>query len=159
MQLQHHKRPFVEIRSSLHVLERIACSVKYNEPVLLVGETGTGKTTIVQNLALMLDQKLTVLVCCIFLYYFLLFIIVLQMCLSDTLWWFLLQNLSQQSDVADLLGGFKPMDAQSVYVSLYGEFLSLFTKTFPKEVFLFFFLFIFCEKFLLMAVMLFCCSE
>lgn len=70
-----------------------------------------------------------------------------------------LQNLSQQSDVADLLGGFKPMDAQSVYVSLYGEFLSLFTKTFPKEVFLFFFLFIFCEKFLLMAVMLFCCSE
>ncbi|KAL2575217.1 hypothetical protein GLYMA_16G004800v4 [Glycine max] len=101
--LQQHKRPFVEIRSSMHVLERIACSVKYNEPVLLVGETGTGKTTIVQNLALRLDQKLTVL------------------------------NLSQQSDVADLLGGFKPMDAQSVYVSLYGEFLSLFTKTFPKE--------------------------
>ncbi|KAL3008468.1 hypothetical protein AAZX31_07G033800 [Glycine max] len=101
--LQHHKRPFVEIRSSLHVLERIACSVKYNEPVLLVGETGTGKTTIVQNLALMLDQKLTVL------------------------------NLSQQSDVGDLLGGFKPMDAQSVCVSLYNEFLTLFTKTFSVE--------------------------
>ncbi|TKY64312.1 Midasin protein [Spatholobus suberectus] len=101
--LQQHKRPFVEIRSSLHVLERIACSVKYNEPVLLVGETGTGKTTIVQNLALRLDQKLTVL------------------------------NLSQQSDVADLLGGFKPMDAQSVYVSLYNEFLTLFTKTFSAE--------------------------
>lgn len=60
---KEHGRPFVEIRSSLHVLERIACSVKYNEPVLLVGETGTGKTTLVQNLALRLGQKLTVLVC------------------------------------------------------------------------------------------------
>ncbi|WVZ26656.1 hypothetical protein V8G54_005200 [Vigna mungo] len=101
--LQQHKRPFVEIRSSLHVLEQIACSVKYNEPVLLVGETGTGKTTIVQNLALRLGQKLTVF------------------------------NLSQQSDVADLLGGFKPMDAQSVYLSLYKEFKELFTKTFPVK--------------------------
>jgi len=52
----------VQIRSSFHVLEKIACSVKWNEPVLLVGETGTGKTTLVQNLALRLGQKLTVLV-------------------------------------------------------------------------------------------------
>jgi midasin len=44
------------------VLEQIACAVKYNEPILLVGETGTGKTTLVQNLAMMLGQKLTVLV-------------------------------------------------------------------------------------------------
>lgn len=73
MQLQQHKRPFVEIRSSLHVLERIACSVKYNEPVLLVGETGTGKTTIVQNLALRLGQKLTVFVCFDFFCFLLLF--------------------------------------------------------------------------------------
>ncbi|KAJ4836844.1 hypothetical protein Tsubulata_018473 [Turnera subulata] len=93
----------VKMRSSLHVLERIACSVKYNEPVLLVGETGTGKTTLVQNLAMMLGQKLTVL------------------------------NLSQQSDVADLLGGFKPMDPQSICVPLYREFESLFTKSFSKE--------------------------
>jgi ABC-type dipeptide/oligopeptide/nickel transport system ATPase component len=71
MQLHERKIPFVAIRSSLFVLERIACSVKHNEPVLLVGETGTGKTTLVQNLALMLGQKLTVLVCCILLYYFL----------------------------------------------------------------------------------------
>ncbi|AET01690.2 midasin [Medicago truncatula] len=95
--------PFVEIRSSLFVLERIACSVKHNEPVLLVGETGTGKTTLVQNLALRLGQKLTVL------------------------------NMSQQSDVADLLGGFKPVDEQFVYSHLYQEFMALFARTFPIE--------------------------
>ncbi|RDX86825.1 Midasin, partial [Mucuna pruriens] len=101
--LKQHERPFVALCSSLHVLERIACSVKYNEPVLLVGETGTGKTTLVQNLALRLGQKLTVL------------------------------NLSQQSDVTDLLGGFKPKDAQRVYPSLYNDFKRLFTSTFPTK--------------------------
>ncbi|PNX84202.1 midasin, partial [Trifolium pratense] len=95
--------PFVAIRSSLFVLERIACSVKHNEPVLLVGETGTGKTTLVQNLALRLGQKLTVL------------------------------NMSQQSDVADLLGGFKPVDEQFVYSNLCREFMALFARTFSKK--------------------------
>ncbi|XP_045787692.1 midasin-like [Trifolium pratense] len=95
--------PFVAIRSSLFVLERIACSVKHNEPVLLVGETGTGKTTLVQNLALRLGQKLTVL------------------------------NMSQQSDVADLLGGFKPVDEQFVYSNLCQEFMALFARTFSKK--------------------------
>jgi midasin len=100
-----HERiiPFVAIRSSLFVLERIACSVKHNEPVLLVGETGTGKTTLVQNLALRLGQKLTVL------------------------------NMSQQSDAADLLGGFKPVNEQFVYSNLCQEFMALFARTFSKK--------------------------
>ncbi|KAL6547365.1 hypothetical protein OROMI_023086 [Orobanche minor] len=96
-------KPFVQLRSSVHALERIACSVKFNEPVLLVGETGTGKTTLVQTIATRLGQKLTVL------------------------------NLSQQSDVVDLLGGFKPLDAQFVCVPLYVEFENLFTNTFSSK--------------------------
>ncbi|KAI8548546.1 hypothetical protein RHMOL_Rhmol07G0280600 [Rhododendron molle] len=102
-EFHYERKPFVEIRSAIHVLERIACSVKLSEPVLLVGETGTGKTTLVQSLALRLGQKLTVL------------------------------NLSQQSDVADLLGGFKPMNAQFVCIPLYKEFDNLFASTFPKK--------------------------
>lgn len=47
---------------------------------------------------------------------------------------FLFQNLSQQSDVADLLGGFKPIDPQSMCVLLYREFESLFSKTFSVKV-------------------------
>ncbi|CAN4116387.1 unnamed protein product [Withania somnifera] len=97
------KKCFVEIRNLVHILERIACSVKYNEPVLLVGETGTGKTTLVQRLALRIGQKLTVL------------------------------NLSQQSDIADLLGGFKPIDAQFICIPLYKEFENLFTTTFSSK--------------------------
>lgn len=62
LQLHDQSRQFVNIRSSLCALEKIACSVRHNEPVLLVGETGTGKTTLVQNLATMLGQRLTVLV-------------------------------------------------------------------------------------------------
>ncbi|KAJ4774203.1 Midasin [Rhynchospora pubera] len=96
--VMEQRRPFVDLRSSLQALEIIACSVKYNEPVLLVGETGTGKTTLVQNLATWLGHPLTVM------------------------------NLSQQSDVTDLLGGFKPTDVQSLCVPLYHEFKDLFCK-------------------------------
>ncbi|XP_020093830.1 midasin isoform X2 [Ananas comosus] len=101
--IRKEDRPFVHLRSTLHALERVACSIKFNEPVLLVGETGTGKTTLVQNLAMWLDKPLTVM------------------------------NLSQQSDVTDLLGGFKPMDERSICVPLYHEFNELFSSTFSKD--------------------------
>ncbi|KAF9602379.1 hypothetical protein IFM89_027086 [Coptis chinensis] len=102
--VHNQTRPFVDIPSSLHILEKIACSVKHNEPVLLVGETGTGKTTLVQNLARRLGQPLTVL------------------------------NLSQQSDVEDLLGGLKPTDPRFICIPLYNEFMELFPRTFSKTV-------------------------
>ncbi|XP_073126022.1 midasin isoform X2 [Henckelia pumila] len=101
--LKNDKKPFVLLRSSVNVLEKIACSVKFKEPVLLVGETGTGKTTIVQTLATRIGQKLTVL------------------------------NLSQQSDVADLLGGFKPVDAWTFFFPLYQDFETLFTNSFSSK--------------------------
>lgn len=46
-----------------------------------------------------------------------------------------MQNLSQQSDIADLLGGFKPVDARFVCFPLYKEFENLFTKTFSLKVY------------------------
>lgn len=55
---------------------------------------------------------------------------------------FLVQNLSQQSDISDLLGGFKPTDARVVCIPLYEEFKTLFVKTYSKRVklaFIFFF--------------------
>ncbi|CAM0956904.1 unnamed protein product [Alopecurus aequalis] len=97
------KGPFADIRRALEVLERVACSVKFNEPVLLVGETGTGKTTLVQNLATWLKRPLTVV------------------------------NLSQQSDISDLLGGFKPTDARSICFPLYMEFKDLFCRSFSAK--------------------------
>lgn len=48
----------------------------------------------------------------------------------------LFQNLSQQSDVADLLGGFKPIDARFICFSLYKEFEDLFSKTFSLKVYI-----------------------
>ncbi|WVZ59171.1 hypothetical protein U9M48_009362, partial [Paspalum notatum var. saurae] len=97
------KGPFAGIRRALEILERVACSIKFNEPILLVGETGTGKTTAVQNLAAWLKQPLTVV------------------------------NLSQQSDISDLLGGYKPTDARSICFPLYVEFKDLFYRSFPAK--------------------------
>ena len=56
-------------------MERVAVATARAEPVLLVGETGTGKTASVQHLAALLGHKLTVV------------------------------NLNQQSDSSQLLGG------------------------------------------------------
>ena len=74
-------------------------AVKLEEPVLLVGETGIGKTTVVQQLAESLGHKLIAV------------------------------NLSQQSEVSDLLGGFKPVNVRSLAVPLKEEFEDLFAAT------------------------------
>ena len=98
------KRPtFARTAHAAKLLERIAVSVRLNEPTLLVGETGTGKTTVVQQLAHLLNHDLTVI------------------------------NLSQQSDSSDLLGGFKPVDVKVLAVPLKIMFDELFTRTFSKK--------------------------
>lgn len=93
------KRPFASTTHSKRLLEQIAVSVKLREPVLLVGETGIGKTTVVQQLADLLGHKLTAV------------------------------NLSQQSEVGDLLGGFKPVNARTLAIPLKEEFEDLFAST------------------------------
>ena len=47
-------------RHSLRMLEQLAACVAMDEPVLLVGETGSGKTSAVQELANILRRKLIV---------------------------------------------------------------------------------------------------
>ena len=66
---------FAQTRLSCCLMERVAYCLFSNEPVLLVGETGTGKTSTLQLLAKHTNNTLVVL------------------------------NMNQQSDSTDLLGG------------------------------------------------------
>lgn len=93
------KRPFASTVHAKRLLEQIAIAVKLSEPVLLVGETGIGKTTVVQQLAETLGNKLIAV------------------------------NLSQQSEVGDLLGGFKPVNVRNLAVPLKEDFEDLFSAT------------------------------
>lgn len=97
------RNPFAITGHALRLLEKIAVCVHLNEPTLLVGETGTGKTTVVQQLADMLHQNLVVV------------------------------NLSQQSDSSDLLGGFKPVEGKILAMPLKEDFEALFEKTFSVK--------------------------
>lgn len=94
MRLKNMK--FCFTRPSLCLLEKVLCCIKHKEPVLLVGETGTGKTTSIQYLAHIIGQKLIVI------------------------------NMNQQSDSADLLGGFKPVDLKFVVAPIKKEFEEVF---------------------------------
>ncbi|EPS38281.1 hypothetical protein H072_7957 [Dactylellina haptotyla CBS 200.50] len=95
--------PYAMHRYALRLLERISVCVNTAEPVLLVGETGTGKTTAVQHLANLLNIKLTV------------------------------HNFSQQTESSDLMGGFQPMDLSRIGMEMATDFSSLFRRTFPSK--------------------------
>jgi len=92
-------RPFANTTHAKRLLEQVGVAVKMAEPVLLVGETGIGKTTVVQQLADTLGYNLTAV------------------------------NLSQQSEIGDLLGGFKPVNVRSLAIPLKDEFDDLFAST------------------------------
>lgn len=96
-------RPFSTNGYTLRLLEKIAVAVDRQEPLLLVGETGTGKTTCIQYLAEQLGRNLVAF------------------------------NLSQQSECGDLLGGYKPVNVRSLVIPMKDEFDMLFDTTFSRK--------------------------
>ncbi|CAN8073835.1 unnamed protein product [Agarophyton chilense] len=85
------------------LLEIALRSLQMQEHVLLVGEAGSGKTSVVQELASLLNQDLVVV------------------------------NLSRQSDIGDLIGGFKPIEFESAVPALGKRFEHLFCQVMSKE--------------------------
>lgn len=96
-------RPFAMHGPAKVLLSRIASTISHCEPVLLTGETGTGKTSAVTHLASLLNRNLISL------------------------------NLSQQTESSDLLGGFKPVSARVPGGALQEEFVELFGGTFSRR--------------------------
>ncbi|GMH65392.1 hypothetical protein TrST_g10125 [Triparma strigata] len=94
---------YVETHQTLHLTSSISMSISLSEPLLLVGETGCGKTTLLQKLASRLNRTLTV------------------------------QNLSLNTDGSDLLGGYKPVEIKHYVKPIYNAFVSIFTRTFSRS--------------------------
>ncbi|KAJ4482340.1 midasin nuclear AAA ATPase [Lentinula aciculospora] len=99
----HAPRPFAMHRPAVLLMSRIANALALNEPVLLTGETGTGKTSAITHLAHILHQPLVSL------------------------------NLSNQTESSDLIGGFRPLDARVPALALRSRFLDLFGETFSRK--------------------------
>ncbi|KDR82591.1 hypothetical protein GALMADRAFT_206424 [Galerina marginata CBS 339.88] len=96
-------RPFAMHKPALSLLSRISNAVSHGEPVLLTGETGTGKTSVVSHLAWLLHRPLISL------------------------------NLSHQTESSDLIGGLKPIDARIPGSNLQERLLVLFGATFSRR--------------------------
>jgi midasin len=96
-------RPFAMHKPAVLLLSRIATALSFGEPILLTGETGTGKTSAITHLAGLLRRPLVSL------------------------------NLSHQTESGDLLGGFKPIDARIPGARLQQRFLELFGGTFSRR--------------------------
>ncbi|XP_033116850.1 midasin-like [Anneissia japonica] len=94
---------FAFTRHSCILLERVAVCINNNEPVLLVGETGTGKTSSIQYLADLTNHRLKVI------------------------------NMNQQSDSADLLGGYKPIDIKQLITPIRKQFEENFGRMFSRS--------------------------
>ncbi|KAK9809153.1 hypothetical protein WJX72_010301 [[Myrmecia] bisecta] len=93
---------FARTGHAMRTMEAMAVALQQCEPVLVVGETGTGKTTMVQQIAQQVGVKLVVL------------------------------NLSQQTDSSDLLGGFKPVEPRDALLPLLEHFQGLVRRTWTR---------------------------
>ena len=94
---------FASTNYALRLMESIAVGIAENEPMLLVGETGCGKTSLIQQLARSSDRELIV------------------------------QNLSLQTDSTDLLGGYRPLEIRQIARQVYMQFVDLFCSTFSRK--------------------------
>ncbi|UPR03955.1 midasin [Chloropicon primus] len=93
--------PFVVTTHSLRLLERTAIAIQTQEPILLVGETGIGKTACIQHLSAITGTELLVL------------------------------NMNQQSDSSDLVGSFRPVESHLLLMPMLSSFQSLVSRTWP----------------------------
>ncbi|KAL0222135.1 hypothetical protein RCL1_001989 [Eukaryota sp. TZLM3-RCL] len=94
---------WVQIPSGLQCLEQITSCVLYNNPVLLIGEAGCGKTFLVQHLAKLSGKELVVM------------------------------NLSSQTESSDLMGSLRPSKPLSAIKPIIDQFLILFKQTFSAK--------------------------
>uniref|UniRef100_A0A0N5C8B2 Midasin n=1 Tax=Strongyloides papillosus TaxID=174720 RepID=A0A0N5C8B2_STREA len=85
------------------LMERIAVCIDNKEPILLTGETGVGKTSGIQTIAMYLNANLKVV------------------------------NLSQHSESSDLIGGYKPVSPMTLLLPLRESFVGLMKKCFNME--------------------------
>uniref|UniRef100_A0A1I7XMG3 AAA_5 domain-containing protein n=1 Tax=Heterorhabditis bacteriophora TaxID=37862 RepID=A0A1I7XMG3_HETBA len=90
-------------RDVLQLMERIGVCVQNREPILLVGETGVGKTSIVQTLASSLNITLKVV------------------------------NLSPTSDSDELITGYKPTTISHILEPFTKFYYEVFTNNFNAE--------------------------
>jgi midasin len=94
---------FAHTSHALRLMESLAVCVRENEPSLLCGETGCGKTTVIQQLASHCERTLVV------------------------------QNLSLQTDSTDLLGGYRPLEIRNVARHIYTDFVDTFVSSFSRK--------------------------
>ncbi|CAJ1949588.1 unnamed protein product [Cylindrotheca closterium] len=96
-------KTFAQTNYALRLMESVGVCIRENEAVLLVGETGCGKTSLIQQLAANCERELIV------------------------------QNLSLQTDSTDLLGGYKPLEIKNVARRVYNDFVHIFVSTFSRK--------------------------
>ena len=96
--------PFAPVRHTMRILERILNCVRFREPVVLTGDTGIGKTHAVSVLA--------------------------DMCCPTRL---VVVNLSQNTEYADFIGGWKPRNRMHAFAALFQRFSEKFEQSFDVQ--------------------------